>query len=75
MTLAIHNIFFAVTTLEKVQRIGKIILLFFSPELRHKVNGRADNNVFDSDSVGTGLTFKIEIFDTLINTFNQMFRI
>ena len=67
VTLAIHDVFFAVTPLEKVKRVTEILFASVTVELKHKVDGSGNDDVFDTDGIRTWTFFQMKLSDTLLN--------
>ena len=74
MTMAVHDIFFAVTLLEKMQGIGKIMFASLRVNVEHKIGRCLDNNIFKPDGIEAWTLFEIELLDSDFNAGVQIFR-
>ena len=57
MTVAVHDVFFAIAVLEKMESVFEILFAFIRAELEHEISGGTDDNVFKSDSVDARFAF------------------
>ena len=68
VTLAIYDVFFAVTPLEKMKGITKILFASVAVELEHKVDGSRNDNIFNADGIRAWTFFQMKLRDTFLNT-------
>ena len=64
MTVTVHDIFFSVVMLEEMESVGKILFTFFCAEFKHEISRGTDDDVFESDGVGTRFAFQVKLLDT-----------
>ena len=70
MAVAVHDIFFSVVMLEKMEGVREVLFTFVCAELEHEIGRGTDYNIFKSDSVGACLTLQVKLLDTLPNIVN-----
>ena len=64
VAVAVHDIFFSVFMLEKMEGVFEILFTFVCAEFKHEISRGTDDNVFKTDSVGTSFAFQVELLDT-----------
>ena len=67
VALAVHDIFFSIAVLEKMECVREILFAFIRAEFKHEISGGTDDNVFESDGVDARFAFQVELIDTLMN--------
>ena len=64
VAVAVHDIFFSVVMLEKMEGVREIFFTFVCAEFKHEISRGTYDNVFKTDSVGTRFAFQVELLDT-----------
>ena len=67
VAVAVHNVFFSIVVLEKMKSVGEILFTFVRAEFKHEIGRSPDDDVFESDGVGTRFAFQVKLLDTLMN--------
>ena len=63
---------FAVTALEEMKGITEILFTCVTIKVEHEVDGRANDDVFNTNGIGAWTLFQMKLSDTLLNAPTQI---